>query len=146
MFKMLVATDGSTHALKAAEYAATLASRMNDVAVTLLYVGQASEAVFPFLNLGHGTVDYNALEQAMNEQGLAVLDRTAKALDKSSASIESRLVIGDPATTISKLAEEGKFDIVVLGSRGLSDLQGLLIGSVSEQVAHQSKVPVLIVR
>jgi len=146
MFKVLVATDGSTHAMKAAQYAADMIAKMSEVTVTLVYVGQGSETVFPFLDVGRGMVDQDALEQAVNEIGVEVLDKTAKIFAEAPAKVETRVVLGVPATMISKIANEEKFDLVIVGSRGLSDLQGLLIGSVSERIAHQTRVPVLIVR
>ena len=146
MFKVLVATDGSIHALKGAEYAARMMAKMNDVMVTLLYVGQSSETVFPFLDTGRGMVDQDALTQAVNEIGNSVLANTAKAFSATTAKVETRVLVGEAANVISKIANEEKYDLVILGSRGLTDLQGIVVGSVSERVAHQTRVPVLIVR
>lgn len=52
---------------------------------------------------------------------------------------------GDPAETICSLAGEGGYDLVVMGARGLSYMQGLLIGSTTESVIRSSPCPVLIV-
>ena len=50
---------------------------------------------------------------------------------------------GNPAGEIAERSE--KYDMVVLGSRGLGGLSGLLLGSVSAKVSHHSKCPVVIV-
>ena len=51
-----------------------------------------------------------------------------------------------PPSLISKLAEEGKFDMLAIGSRGHGDLVNLVLGSVATKVLAQCTVPVLIVR
>jgi len=54
--------------------------------------------------------------------------------------------IGHAAESIAKLAAEGKFDLLAIGSRGHGDLVNLVLGSVATKVLAQSSVPVLIVR
>ena len=53
---------------------------------------------------------------------------------------------GDPARTIERLAHEGEYDLVVVGSRGLGPLSRFLQGSVSEHVATHADTQVLIAR
>jgi nucleotide-binding universal stress UspA family protein len=53
---------------------------------------------------------------------------------------------GDPAPTFEKIAEEGGYDMVVVGSRGLGLLSRALQGSVSEHVATHSKTTVVVAR
>jgi nucleotide-binding universal stress UspA family protein len=52
---------------------------------------------------------------------------------------------GDPAKTIERIAEEGGYDMVILGSRGLGTAARVLQGSVSEHVATHAKSTVVIV-
>lgn len=54
--------------------------------------------------------------------------------------------VGDPAEEILRLADEGRYDLIVLGGSGKSALKGLLLGAVSAKVLHHAKQPVLIVR
>ena len=54
--------------------------------------------------------------------------------------------IGDPATVIERAAEDGNYDLVVVGSRGLGAINRVLQGSVSEHVATHATTPVLIAR
>ena len=54
--------------------------------------------------------------------------------------------IGHAAESISKLAEEGNFDLLAIGSRGHGDMVNLVLGSVTTKVLAQSKVPMLIIR
>ena len=60
----------------------------------------------------------------------------AGARDKGVRSVQCMLEDGDPAGTILRLANGLHVDMIFLGSRGLGDAQGLLMGSVSHKVAH----------
>jgi len=62
--------------------------------------------------------------------------------------IEARFVhtVGHAAESIAQLAEEGKFDLVVMGSRGHGDLANLVLGSVATKVLALCSVPVLLIR
>lgn len=62
--------------------------------------------------------------------------------------IEAELIepAGDPAKQIERIAEAGKFDTIVIGSRGLSTLGRVLQGSVSEHVATNAAATVVIAR
>ena len=54
--------------------------------------------------------------------------------------------VGHVAQSIAALAEEGKFDLLVMGSRGHGDLANLVLGSVATQVLARCSVPVLLIR
>lgn len=60
--------------------------------------------------------------------------------------MEKDLREGDAVKEIVTAAEEGKFDIIVVGHRGLSKLKEFLLGSVSEGLSHKASCPVLIVK
>lgn len=57
-----------------------------------------------------------------------------------------KTIIGDAKSDISTFAKQNKFDIIVLGARGLGAVKEMFLGSVSNSVAHKSKVPVLLVK
>jgi len=54
--------------------------------------------------------------------------------------------VGHVSDAIAKLAQEGKFDLIVMGSRGHGDLANLVLGSVATKVLAKCSVPVLLVR
>ena len=62
--------------------------------------------------------------------------------------IEARFVhtVGHAAESIAKLADEGRFDLIVMGSRGAGDLVNLVLGSVATKVLARSTTPVLLIR
>ncbi len=132
MRKILVPVDGSEYADKAAEKAAELAKAYG-ARVTLINVTQ------PFsMLLGFKT----------SEEMLEEAKETAK---KSSAAlkgvkVEARGAVGDPAEEIVKLAEEGKFDLIVMGSKGLTESKRFLVGSVTQKVVEHSPCSVLVVK
>lgn len=132
MRKILVPVDGSEYADKAAEKAAELAKAYG-ARVTLINVTQ------PFsMLLGFKT----------SEEMLEEAKETAK---KSSAAlkgvkVEARGAVGDPAEEIVKLAEEEKFDLIVMGSKGLTESKRFLVGSVTQKVVEHSPCSVLVVK
>lgn len=75
----------------------------------------------------------------------AVAD-AGRAVDGRNVPYQSRQEIGQPATEIIRVAEEVQCDLIVLSSRGLSDVKAFLIESVSDRVAHHAHCPVLIVK
>lgn len=66
----------------------------------------------------------------------AVLDQAASKIRRSGGDVVSTLADGDPAECILERAGRGDIDLIVLGSRGLGRLQGLLMGSVSSKVSQ----------
>ena len=57
-----------------------------------------------------------------------------------------QLEFGNPAETIIEIAEKGNYDLIVVGSRGLSSVKRFFLGSVSDDISHHAKCSVLIVR
>jgi nucleotide-binding universal stress UspA family protein len=127
--KLLVAVDGSKQANKALEYAVQLCQHFN-AKMTLLHVEKAEL----FKLEPEGT-------KQVGEQILA--DTAAKAKE---VTFDARLEIGDPATIILKVAKQEDYDLIVLGSRGVSSVKRFLLGSVSADVSMHAQRSVLIVR
>jgi nucleotide-binding universal stress UspA family protein len=144
MLRIVVAADGSTHALKAAELAARLARETRGAEVMVVNVGH-----IPTIALGgpgDGLVDFAAMEEALEQAGRTILDQTMKAFAGIDARVTRVYRRGDPTAEILKAAKEHKADLIVMGSRGLGQIGGLILGSVSERVLHGAHIPVLIVR
>ena len=79
--------------------------------------------------------------------GESVLEQAeARARGLGATSVETVLATGDPARTILATAEARGANLIVIGSRGLSDLGGLFVGSVSHKVNHLSGITVITVR
>jgi nucleotide-binding universal stress UspA family protein len=142
---ILLASDGSDHALKAAEAAAQIAQKFN-ARVTLLNVFDPPVMVPPFLGGPEPMIDVEIFTQTAEEVQIAVEKRTGEVLSKHGVTFESRREVGHPVDHIVTLAEKEKVDLIVMGSRGLGGLQSFLLGSVSDRVLHHAHCPVLIIR
>ena len=69
----------------------------------------------------------------------------AFAIENGSKAVRVFVKVGQPARTIVGFAKDRKVDLIVLGSRGLGDLDGYLLGSVSHKVTSLADCPVLVV-
>jgi nucleotide-binding universal stress UspA family protein len=137
MFERIVlAVDGSEPAQRALPVAADIASKYGSEVIAV-HVAE--------LQLGRG----GPIASETTEEAISVADDAAKSLKDVgvSARAEARAAIaGRAAQEIMDLATSEDAGLIVMGSRGMSDWQGLLVGSVAHKVLHLSSVPVLIVR
>ena len=138
---ILLASDGSECALKAAAVAADLAGKCA-ARLTLLNVFEPYQTVGPFGEVVYGSMD----TQYIAEMQANAVSQTGRVVDEKDVPYQCRQEIGQPAAEIIRVAETEGCDLIVLGSRGLSGFQSLLLGSVSDRVTHHAHCPVLIVR
>lgn len=136
--KILVAVDGSTYAEHAVEYASILAKKFNS---ELVLIHAVINPMFTY----EGVVLSPPLER-LEEAGREVLNRNLSVAKRCGVEAKSRLVVGHPADEIARVANEEGFDLLVVGSRGLSTVKAFLLGSVSEKLSRLAKCPVLIVK
>ena len=148
---ILVALDGSKAANKALEFALDLAEKYSAQVVLLTVVDAVPVPLTvysaPDMELGAPVFMEKYLKEFKNyhEKMLAKALKKAKK-SKPSVKISTKLVEGRPAHTIIETAKEGKFDIIVMGSRGLGGIKEFFLGSVSDRVADEAPCPVLIVK
>ena len=141
MLKLLVPTDGSENALRAASYVADLARRGVAIEVVLLNVQR------PVMSGEVGQVA--PIEIAEDKRALAAGSAVAKArtvLEARKIPVTVHEAIGNAAEETARAAEELGCDGIVLGHRGLGMLKSLVMGSVSEHVLRLAKVPVTLVK
>ncbi len=148
MFKILIATDGSNYAYRAADFAGSLAGHMPDAEFTVLSVldlnlvaqtASISPSGMPMTVPLNVTSD---MEAAVNE----MLQDTRERLLATGRPVTARLEFGDPARVICDIADREHFDLIVMGPSGHGRVADILLGSVSDRVIHEASVPVLIVR
>jgi nucleotide-binding universal stress UspA family protein len=136
---ILLATDGSAAAERAVDYAASLAIRFLGK-VTVLH---AYTPVPGYL----GEPNYNRALYENLDEARSVVERAAERLRTLGVSeVETDLVEGPPANVILGVAETRQPDLIVIGARGLSTWQGMLMGSVSMAVTQRTERPVLVVK
>ncbi len=136
--KILVAIDGSLFSDAAIDFSLDLAGKYK-AKVTAVHV-----VYTPVFAYGDRVVGMPTKEHI--EEGKKILERTKRAASKSKIRIQTKLLNGNPADEICRFAQKEKFDLVVIGSRGLGRVDTLLLGSVSERVSRLSPAPILIVK
>lgn len=139
--KILLSVDGSAYSKKMLAYITTHDSLFNQGHdFTVLNV----QAQLP----GHAraTVGKEVVTQYYQEEGEKVLGPVSKFLLRHGIDAKTQMKTGHIAETIAKVAEQGKFDLVVMGSHGHGALMKLVMGSVATQVLAHCKTPVLLVR
>jgi nucleotide-binding universal stress UspA family protein len=137
--KVLLAVDGSEHALLSARTAADLARAMNSKEFRIVV---AYDFIPPYL--GEPNMQY--VIDARMEEAKDILENAVKAVGKLPCEIHTELIEGPSAEAIIKVATTRKSDVIVIGSRGMGTLAGLLLGSTSQKVVAHAPCPVLIVR
>ncbi|MBD3895761.1 universal stress protein [Halomonas sp. ML-15] len=146
MFKsILIAVDGSEHAKKALEVACQLVSK-EDATLHILHIPEALSHETTLV-WGIGAIAIESSREVLEEAGKSVIERASEAARSMGAShVETHLSKGDPARNILRHAEKLGVEAIVLGSRGLGDFAGLMMGSVSHKVTNSAKCSVITVR
>lgn len=140
MRRILVAVDGSEGSDRALAMAAEIAQPIPDVRVDLVYV-----VPFPVLEATQAA-NFKTLLDAMIENGKKLLEQEKAKVPQIADRVETQVVAGaNPATEILNILDEHVYDLVVIGSRGLSGIKAYL-GSVSHKVLNGSEVSVLVAK
>ncbi len=140
MFKhILLGVDGSEHALHAAKTAGNLARSMKS---KTLHIVVAFDPVPPYL----GEPNLQDAISARMKEAETILQAALEAVGKLPGELHTDILEGTPAEAILDVANTRKIDLIVMGSRGLGRLKGVLLGSQSQKVVQHARCPVLIVR
>lgn len=136
--KILVPTDGSASALRAAKYAGTLRPKGT---ITLISVHDDTglkhlKKFFP----------KDTVSEYLREQSDKELKSARAALDKAGVPHDMIIKTGHVAEEIVKAAKNGKFDVIVMGAKGRSLVSDVLVGSVAQRVLALTKLPVIFVK
>ena len=139
--KILLAVDGSAHTKKMLAYLVTheeLFGGHNSFALLTVQPQLPSHA--------RSMVGKEAVDTYYREESEKVLGPASQFLSRHGINPKSVAKVGHAGETICKVAESGKFDMVVMGSHGHGVFGNLVMGSVATQVMARSQVPVLMVR
>ena len=139
--KILLAVDGSEYTKKMLAYLTTHESLFNPGNNYTIFTAQPQLPPRARAAVGKEIVDNYHTEEAEK-----VLGPVSKFLARHGIEAKSQWKVGHAGETIAKVAESGKFDLVVMGSHGHSALGNLVLGSVATQVLAHCSVPVLLVR
>lgn len=146
MYKILIATDGSKISQNAVNYVMNLLENQQkdnvEVSVISVYnsgLGSSGKAIIP-------KKEYARVIEYAKAQAEQAVNSIAAVLEKKGIKVNKSVEEGDPAQVIAKVAKSINADQIVMGTRGLSDLKGMLMGSVSRKVVHLAHCPVVLVK
>ena len=134
-----MAVDGSEHALHAARTAADLARTVHPKEFRIVV---AYDSIPPYL----GEPNMQSAIDARMEEAKTVMQKAVDAVGKIPCEIHTEMLEGSPAEAILDVAVTRKSNVIIMGSRGLGTLAGLLLGSTSQKVVAHAPCPVLIIR
>jgi nucleotide-binding universal stress UspA family protein len=144
--KILLPTDGSKFAEKAAEHAIWIASRSGAEIIVLNVIETSSLVGLPAEDL------IVRIKEMLKEEGRRSLERISEMVTESEKEykiediqITLKTEEGSPADAILKTVEKEDVDLVVMGTSGKHGLDRFLLGSVTEKVVRSAKCPVLAV-
>lgn len=115
--KIIVGVDGSSTSLKAAQRAVELA-KSQGAKVTLISVG---------------------------EHGRQIVSDASDRFEGSGVELDTVVDTGDAAAVILETAQDGEYDLIVVGNKGMGGVARFLLGSVPSKISHHSPCDVLIV-
>jgi len=130
--KILVPFDNSSQALSAAQHAVKLAM-VSKANITLFHVVQ---------DIANYTEEQIT---AFRTKAQDMLEQLKEGLSGNDVKIDTAVALGNPSREILKKAKIESFDVIIMGSRGLGKIPGLLMGSVSNKVCSGAACPVIVI-
>ena len=143
MLTVLVASDGSDHALRALEQ---LLSMMDSKTLHVHLLNVQEGVHMSEVPLRGTLADVQAVEKEREAPGLKALASAAALLEQAGVSHAVHVKVGAAAQTIVAFATEYHCEMIVMGSRGMGSVANLVLGSVANKVVHLTNLPVLLVK
>jgi len=147
ILKILVPSDGSKTAQRAAGYAVDLAKQLKASIIVLSVIDKRSliARTVPASKTPRHTIE--PIEDYLREAAEGYTGEIKKLCDKNGVASTIAIKMGHPVEVIVKEAKRSKADLIVMGSHGRSALSATVLGSVSYGVIHNDiSIPILIVR
>lgn len=135
--KILVPLDGSANANRGLDRAIEIA-RESGAEITGFYVFH--------LPLTAGIKYTKKMKDEAQDKAVKAIGPAMQRVQKTGATFKYKTGGGHTGSEIVKFAEKGKFDMIVIGARGLGGAKETFLGSTSNYVMHKTKIPVLVVK
>lgn len=147
MFKnILIPTDGSPLSQKAVVQGVALAKSVG-AKVTAFFAAPPATPIVYRNNLPVGYTTPGEHEQMIKKTAAQYLEFVERAAKKARVPCETAYVTSDyPEDDILKIARTKKCDLIVMATHGQGGMRGVFIGSVTQKVLNQSKIPVMVLR
>ena len=135
--KILVPLDGSQNSMRGLDEAIYLARQCNATIMGLyvvpLYPRNFTDVIIPY-------------RIQLTQLAKKIMESAKIKCAKKGIMFKYKVVFGSPTMEIEEMANNGTFNIIVIGSRGQSGLKEIFLGSVAKAIMHKSKIPVLVVK
>jgi nucleotide-binding universal stress UspA family protein len=141
--KILVASDGSKNALRAVKHAAELLKNSTDKTKSITLISVHDDAG---LRHAKAFVGKEAVADYLRELSEKELKPSMKVLNDLGIKHDMVMLVGNASQEIVAQGQKGKYDMIVLGSKGRSAIADMLLGSVAQRVLTQAKQPVMLVK
>jgi nucleotide-binding universal stress UspA family protein len=134
--KILVGIDGSENSKRAAMAAADMAELFKG-SVTLVSVVRPGEYSL--------AVEDKAFIDNLKEFHTNLVEAIVEEVKRPGVEVDTKIELGTPWKELTRTAEEGKYDLIIVGSRGVGQVAEFLIGSNASRIVQHSSIPVLVV-
>jgi nucleotide-binding universal stress UspA family protein len=141
--RILVPVDLSEGSRGLIDYALQLSKPFN-AELEIIHAWEPPQYVAPDLLVAAPGWNSQSLEQVAVDAATKELNELVKAVE-SPRPIKHRVVVGEAASTALRIAEEGKHDLIIMGTHGRRGLPRLLLGSVAQKIVARAHCPVLTV-
>jgi nucleotide-binding universal stress UspA family protein len=140
--KILYPTDFSDVSKKAIDYLVQLKDAgAKEIVILHVIDEKGMDAIYRY-GAGSAVEIIGAIEKEAREEG----NKIEKKLNENGLKVKMRIETGIPLREILKVEEEEKVSAIVIGSHGKTNLEQMVLGSVSEKVIRLSKNPVLVIK
>lgn len=137
MYKsILLAAEGSENSVRAAKEVLNFIDEQTRV--TILTVVNVEKSKTDILHGQQGS--------SLTQEREKKLQPIIKLFKEHHINYEIKIAHGTPAEKVVEIANNGEFEAIILGTRGLNSLQEMVLGSVSHKVAKRAQIPVIIVK
>lgn len=142
MQKILVPVDGSENSLRALREGIKLARISGQAKLAILTVVPPVDPTFEY----GSWLTREQVEEAEKKAAEKILDQAEKVVQEEGYQADRVVLVGDAGQEIADYAAKEGYDLIVMGSRGMSPLKGIFLGSVSTKVIALAPCPVVIVK
>jgi nucleotide-binding universal stress UspA family protein len=136
---VLVPIDFSTHSKNALDYAISIVKQFN-AELYLIYVVEPT--VYPH-DFGFGPIGMPALENELQAKGIRELQKLIETKIGGQVKAKAFVKIGKPSNEIIDFAAKAEIDLIVIATRGHTEMEHLLFGGTAEKVVRRAPCPVL---
>ncbi|MBN1205817.1 MAG: universal stress protein [Myxococcaceae bacterium] len=140
--RILVPVDLSEGSQTLIEYAIQFATPFN-ASLELIHAWEPPQYVAPDLLVAAPGWNSQSLEQVAVDSASKELNALVAKVKSGNVPIKHRVVVGEATSTLLRIAEEGKHDLIIMGTHGRRGLPRLLLGSVAQKVVARAHCPVL---